>query len=70
MRSWERIQPLVYQGEWRISGRSVRLSELPEEQAEVTWLSCVEGMSNQEIADHMNITAGEVRVLLHVAEDV
>jgi RNA polymerase sigma factor (sigma-70 family) len=41
------------------------LSELPEKQAEVVWLSCVEGLSHQEIADQLHIPTGEVRVLLH-----
>lgn len=41
------------------------LSELPEKQAEVVWLSCVEGLSHQEIAEQLRIATGEVRVLLH-----
>ena len=43
------------------------LAELPEKQAEVAWLSCVEEMSHQDIADHLEIPTGEVRVLLHRA---
>jgi RNA polymerase sigma-70 factor, ECF subfamily len=41
------------------------LCEIPEKQAEVVWLSCVDGLSHQEIANHLEIPAGEVRVLLH-----
>jgi RNA polymerase sigma-70 factor (ECF subfamily) len=41
--------------------------ELPEKQAEVFWLSCLEGLSHQQIADLMRVTPGEVRVLLHRA---
>ena len=41
--------------------------ELPEKQAEVFWLSCLEGLSHQQIADLMQVTPGEVRVLLHRA---
>jgi RNA polymerase sigma-70 factor (ECF subfamily) len=40
---------------------------LPEKQAEVFWLSCLEGLSHQQVADHMQIPRGEVRVLLHRA---
>jgi RNA polymerase sigma-70 factor (ECF subfamily) len=43
------------------------MAELPEKQAEVFWLSCVEGLSHQQIADHMEVPPGEVRVLLHRA---
>jgi RNA polymerase sigma-70 factor (ECF subfamily) len=43
------------------------LAGLPDKQAEVTWLSCVEEMSHRDIADQMQIPAGEVRVLLHRA---
>jgi RNA polymerase sigma-70 factor (ECF subfamily) len=45
----------------------VGLTGLPGKQAEVAWLSCVEEMSHQEIADQMDIPVGEVRVLLHRA---
>jgi RNA polymerase sigma-70 factor (ECF subfamily) len=41
------------------------LTELPDKQAEVVWLSCVEGLSHQEISDQLQISTGEVRVLLH-----
>jgi len=43
------------------------MAELPEKQAEVFWLSCLEGLSNHEIATRMQIPHGEVRVLLHRA---
>src|SRR5262245_14680589 len=43
------------------------MAELPDKQAEVFWLSCLEGLSHQQIADHMAIPPGEVRVLLHRA---
>jgi RNA polymerase sigma-70 factor (ECF subfamily) len=41
--------------------------ELPDKQAEVFWLSCLEGLAHQQIADLMQVTPGEVRVLLHRA---
>lgn len=43
------------------------LTDLPEKQAQVFWLSCIEGLSNQEISEQMQISAGEIRVLLHRA---
>jgi RNA polymerase sigma-70 factor (ECF subfamily) len=43
------------------------MAELPEKQAEVFWLSCLEGLSHQQIADLMQVSGGEVRVLLHRA---
>ena len=43
------------------------IAELPEKQAEVAWLSCVEELSHQEIAIQLEIPTGEVRVLLHRA---
>ena len=43
------------------------LGRLPERQASVFWLSCVEGWSHQDIADHLRVTPGAVRVLLHRA---
>jgi RNA polymerase sigma-70 factor (ECF subfamily) len=43
------------------------LAELPEKQAEVVWLSCVEGLPNQQISEQLEIPPGEVRVLLHRA---
>jgi RNA polymerase sigma-70 factor (ECF subfamily) len=43
------------------------LAELPEKQAEVFWLSCVEGLSHQQIGDRLQVAPGEVRVLLHRA---
>jgi RNA polymerase sigma-70 factor (ECF subfamily) len=43
------------------------MTELPEKQADVFWLSCLEGLSHRQIADLMEIPPGEVRVLLHRA---
>jgi RNA polymerase sigma factor (sigma-70 family) len=43
------------------------MTELPEKQAEVFWLSCLEGLSHRQVADLMEVPAGEVRVLLHRA---
>jgi RNA polymerase sigma-70 factor (ECF subfamily) len=43
------------------------LAELPAKQAEVFWLSCVEGLSHQQIADRLQVAPGQVRVLLHRA---
>jgi RNA polymerase sigma-70 factor (ECF subfamily) len=43
------------------------MSELPDKQAEVFWLSCLEGLSHGQIAELMQIPPGEVRVLLHRA---
>jgi RNA polymerase sigma-70 factor (ECF subfamily) len=44
-----------------------QMTELPEKQAEVFWLSCLEGLSHRQIADRMEVLPGEVRVLLHRA---
>ncbi len=41
------------------------LAQLPEKQAEVVWLSCVEEWEHQKIADRLGVPTGEVRVLLH-----
>jgi RNA polymerase sigma factor (sigma-70 family) len=43
------------------------MAELPKKQAEVFWLSCLEGLSHQQIATRMQLPPGEVRVLLHRA---
>jgi RNA polymerase sigma-70 factor (ECF subfamily) len=43
------------------------MAQLPEKQAEVFWLSCLEGLSNPQIAARLRIPPGEVRVLLHRA---
>ena len=40
---------------------------LPDKQAEVFWLSCVEGLSHPQISDRLQLPPGEVRVLLHRA---
>jgi RNA polymerase sigma-70 factor (ECF subfamily) len=42
-----------------------RLAGLPEKQAHVVWLSCVEGLSHPEIAEQLGLPPAEVRVLLH-----
>jgi RNA polymerase sigma factor (sigma-70 family) len=43
------------------------LTELPDMQAQVFWLSCIEGLPHQQISDRIEILPGEVRVLLHRA---
>lgn len=43
------------------------MAELPEKQARVFWLSCLEGLAHQQIADCIGVPPGEVRVLLHRA---
>ena len=43
------------------------IAQLPEKQAQVFWLSCVEGLSHQQISDCLEIKPGEARVLLHRA---
>src|SRR6266481_1001511 len=43
------------------------MAELPDKQAQVFWLSCVEGLSHQHISDRLEVPPGEVRVLLHRA---
>jgi RNA polymerase sigma-70 factor (ECF subfamily) len=43
------------------------LAELPDRQAEVFWLSSVEGLSHDRIAAHLKTSPGAVRVLLHRA---
>ena len=43
------------------------LAELPDKQADVFWLSCIDGLAHQQISDRMAIPPGEVRVLLHRA---
>jgi RNA polymerase sigma-70 factor (ECF subfamily) len=40
---------------------------LPDKQAQVFWLSCVEGLSHQQIGERMEVPPGEVGVLLHRA---
>jgi RNA polymerase sigma-70 factor (ECF subfamily) len=44
-----------------------KMAELPEKQAEVFWLSCLEGLAHRQVADLMEVPLGEVRVLLHRA---
>ncbi len=43
------------------------MAELPDKQAQVFWLSCMEGLSHQQISDRLEVPPGEVRVLLHRA---
>lgn len=43
------------------------LAGLPDKQAEVFWLSSIEELSNQQISECMQVSVGEVRVLLHRA---
>jgi RNA polymerase sigma factor (sigma-70 family) len=43
------------------------MAELPDKQAQVFWLSCIEGLSHQQISGRIEISPGEVRVLLHRA---
>jgi RNA polymerase sigma-70 factor (ECF subfamily) len=43
------------------------MARLPARQAEVFWLSCVEGLSHDQIATHLKTSPGAVRVLLHRA---
>ena len=43
------------------------LAGLPDRQAEVFWLSCIEGMPHDRIAAQLATTTGSVRVLLHRA---
>jgi RNA polymerase sigma-70 factor (ECF subfamily) len=45
----------------------VGMAELPDKQARVFWLSCIEGFFHQQISDDLGISLGEVRVLLHRA---
>lgn len=43
------------------------MAALPDRQAEVFWLSCVEGMPHDRIAAHLKTSPGAVRVLLYRA---
>jgi RNA polymerase sigma-70 factor (ECF subfamily) len=43
------------------------LSELPDKQAEIFWLSCLEGLSHRDISEQLHIQEGDVRVQLHRA---
>lgn len=43
------------------------LALLPEQQAEVFCMACIEDLSHDEIAEHLGIATGNVRVLLHRA---
>jgi RNA polymerase sigma-70 factor (ECF subfamily) len=64
----EAISPLEHaQVAERLDCIRSALAELPEKQAEVFWLSCVQGLSHQEISAQLQIRTGEVRVLLHRA---
>jgi RNA polymerase sigma-70 factor (ECF subfamily) len=46
--------------------RSV-VAELPDKQSHVFWLSCVEGLSHEQIGRQLTISPNESRVLLHRA---
>jgi RNA polymerase sigma-70 factor (ECF subfamily) len=43
------------------------LVDLPEKQAEVFWLNCIEGWSHEDIGRQLQISPNESRVLLHRA---
>ncbi len=43
------------------------MAELPDKQAQVFWMSCVEGLSHEQLSDRLEVSPGEVRVLLHRA---
>jgi RNA polymerase sigma factor (sigma-70 family) len=43
------------------------LARLPGQQAEAFWLQCVEGMSQDEIGQHLGVNANAVGVLVHRA---
>lgn len=43
------------------------LAELPDRQAEVFWLSCVDGLPHAEIAAQLRVSSGAVRAILHRA---
>lgn len=43
------------------------LAQLPDRQADVFWLSCVEGLPHDAIAAQLKTSPGAVRVLLHRA---
>jgi RNA polymerase sigma factor (sigma-70 family) len=43
------------------------MSELPEKQAEVFWLCCIEGLSHSQVGLQLIIPESESRVLLHRA---
>lgn len=55
------------QGGERLEQVRLHLGRLPAKQAEVFWLSCVEGLPHETICQQMNVSNGEVRVLLHRA---
>lgn len=43
------------------------LAELPDTQATVFWLSCIEGLTGEQIATQLRTTPGAVRAILHRA---
>jgi RNA polymerase sigma-70 factor (ECF subfamily) len=43
------------------------LSKLPDRQADVFWLSCIEGFSHHQIGAQLGVTPAAVRMLLHRA---
>jgi RNA polymerase sigma-70 factor, ECF subfamily len=64
----EAESPLAHASAEELMDRTrLGMAGLPDKQAEVFWLSCVEGLSHQQISGQTGIPAGEVRVLLHRA---
>jgi len=57
----------MQQQEWMDRFRQI-LAELPERQAEVFWLSEVEGLEHAEIATHFDATPRQVATWLHRAK--
>jgi RNA polymerase sigma-70 factor (ECF subfamily) len=57
------------QGAERLEEVRSWLARLPSKQAQVFWLSCVEGMTHLEIGEQLRISPGQVRVLLHRARE-
>jgi len=57
----------IQQAEWMDRFRQI-LAELPERQADVFWLSEVEMLQHQEIADQLDATPQEVAMWLHRAK--
>lgn len=43
------------------------VAQLPDKQARVFWLCCIEGLSHQEVSKLLNISTNESHVLLHRA---
>jgi RNA polymerase sigma-70 factor, ECF subfamily len=43
------------------------LAEMPEQEAQVFWLCCVEELTHQDVSQRLGMTSGAARVLLHRA---